>query len=114
MSPAHEAALAKLESIDLYAVLDDAQALAECLIDRQHALDALKSFSLSAEAESERGALRSRIEQVLQRDAEAMQLLREAKESVAAQLGQLVNGRALARSYSGQRDSVASSVKRMG
>ena len=114
MSPVHEAALATLESIDLDAALDDAQALAACLIERQHALEALKSFSLSAEAESERGALRRRIEAILRRDAEAMQLLREAKESVAAQLGQLVNGRAMARSYSGQRDSVASSVKRMG
>jgi hypothetical protein len=95
-------------------VLDDTSVLAQCLIDRQHALDTLKTFSLSAEDESVRGALRSRIESILSRDAEAMQLLREAKDSVAEQLGQLVHGRALVRSYGGQRDSVPSLVRRMG
>lgn len=113
-SPTHEAALAKLESIDLDAVLDDPQALAVCMIDRQHALDALKGFSLSAVEESERGALRARIEAVLARDAEVMQFLDEARDGVKEQLAQLVTGRALARSYGGMRETVAGSVKRMG
>jgi hypothetical protein len=112
-----EAAVVILEQCDLRALMDDSVAMAEAMIERQHALDYLKSHPLSAVAEKERVEFCHRLHLVSQRDAEAMQLLGEAKAHIAEQLGKLVSGRALARTYGGLSadvPSTGSGAKRTG
>ena len=112
-----ENAVVALEKLDLRTLIDDPCAMAEAMILRQYALDFLKSQRLSAEGEGRGGALRQRLEGVQARDAEAMQLLREARAQVGGQLDNLVSGRAGVRGYGGL-DTAGSasqtSVKRMG
>jgi hypothetical protein len=109
-----ESVIATLEGIDLAELIDDPAAMALAMIERQHAIDALKSLSFSAVSENERGALRRRLELVLARDAKAFELLRDARAQVAESLDKLVSGRALARSYGGFRAQDSGSVKRTG
>ena len=103
-----------LEGLDLASLIDDPPAMAEAMIVRQKALDSLKLLSLSAVSEEERGALRRRIEKLLARDAEILQLLREARVGVGEQLDNLVSGRAAARSYGVLSTATTGSVKRTG
>jgi hypothetical protein len=109
-----ESVIATLESIDLAALIDDPAAMALAMIERQHAIDALKTLPFSAVSESERAALRRRLEVVLARDAKAFELLRDARTQIAESLDKLVSGRALARSYGGLRAEDSRSVKRTG
>jgi hypothetical protein len=112
-----EAAVVVLEQCDLRALLEDPAAMAEAMIERQHALDYLKSHPLSAVREEERVEFCHRLHLVSQRDAEAMQLLGEAKAHIGEQLGKLVSGRALARGYGGlsaEGSSQGSGAKRTG
>jgi hypothetical protein len=109
-----ESVIATLESIDLAALIEDTDAMAEAMIERQEAIDILKTLPFSAVPETERVVLRRRLEQLLARDAKAFELLREARSHVAAALDKLVSGRALARSYGGLCAQDSSSVKRTG
>lgn len=114
MSLGFAALVELLEGIDLASLVEDPPAMAEAMITRQEALDRLKLLSLSAEPLVERGALRNRIEQLLRRDAETMQLLQEARAEIGEQLNKLVSGRAAARSYGGQGAGASGLVKRTG
>jgi hypothetical protein len=114
MTHTFESVIATLESIDLADLIDDPAAMALAMIERQHAIDALKTLSFSAVSESERGALRRRLELVLARDAKAFELLRDARSQVAESLDKLVSGRALARGYGSLRAPDSGSVKRTG
>jgi hypothetical protein len=112
-----EHAVIALEQLDLCALSDDPCAMAEAMILRQYALDYLKSHPLSAVSEPRRGALRQRLEAVQASDAEAMQLLREARTQVGGQLDNLVSGRAAVRGYGGLYAADTTSqtgVKRQG
>lgn len=114
MSTAFAALLDTLEGIDMTSLVEDLPAMAEAMIVRQDTLDQLKLLSLSAVPESERDALRKRVEQLLLRDAETMQLLQEARLDIGEQLNKLVSGRAAARSYGGHGADTSGSVKRTG
>jgi hypothetical protein len=109
-----ESVTATLESIDLAILIDDPAAMALAMIERQHAIDALKTLPFSTVSEGERAALRRRLEVVLARDAKAFELLRDARTQVAESLDKLVSGRALARTYGGLRVDDSGSVKRTG
>lgn len=109
-----ESLIGTLEGIDLAELVDDPAAMALAMIERQHAIDTLKTLSFSAVSDSERGALRRRLEVVLTRDAKAFELLRDARTHVAEALDKLVSGRALARSYGGFCAQDSRSVKRTG
>lgn len=110
-----EAAVSVLEQVDLRSLVEQPQALAQALIARQYALDYLKSHPLSVVEGSDE--LRHRLAEVSRQDAEAMQLLREAKAHIGELLGNVVSGRALARGYGGLTagdSSSGSGVKRVG
>jgi hypothetical protein len=110
-----ESAVSALEQVDLRCLVEDPQALAEALIARQYALDHLKSQPCTSVKED--SELRRRLEDVARRDAEAMQLLREAKAHIGELLGNVASGRALARGYGGlsSTDSPAKmGAKRVG
>jgi hypothetical protein len=112
-----EHAVIALEKLDLCALSDDPCTMAEAMILRQYALDYLKSHPLSTVSESRRGALRQRLEAVQANDAEAMQLLRDARTQVGGQLDNLVSGRAAVRGYGGLSAADTASqtgVKRQG
>jgi hypothetical protein len=110
-----EGAVEVLEQADLRCLVEDPPALAEALIARQYALDFLKSHPVSSDVmDSE---LRRRLAAVSHRDAEAMQLLHQAKAQVEELLGKVVSGRALARGYGGLSGSEAPAkmgAKRVG
>lgn len=114
MTHSLESVISTLESIDLAALVEDTAALARAMIERQHAIDTLKTLPFSAVSESERVTLRRRLERVLTRDAQTFELLRDARKHVAESLEKLVSGRALARSYGGQREQSSGLVKRTG
>ena len=114
MTATLESVIATLENIDLAELMDDTGAMASAMIERQHAIDLLKTLPFSAVSESERAALRRRLEVVLARDAKVFELLRDARTQVAESLDKLVSGRALARTYGGLRADDSRSVKRTG
>lgn len=110
-----EAAVATLVRHDLRELVEEPQAMAEALIERQYALDYLKLHPLSSV--SENNELRQQLEEVTRRDAATMQLLGEAKAHLGELMGKVVSGRAMARGYGGlaANDSPAGTVdKRVG
>ena len=112
-----EDAVARLEQLDLCALVDDPVAMATAMIVRQHALDYLKSNPVSAVPEERRGALLQRLEDVQASDARALELLRQASLQVAEQLDNMVSGRAAVRGYGGLSSADSTlppGVKRMG
>lgn len=104
----------RLEENDLASLLEDPPAMAVAMIVRQETLDKLKSLPLSAVPESERAALRTRVEQLLLRDAETIKLLQELRLEIGEQLHKLVSGRAAARSYGGYGAASSGLVNRTG
>ena len=114
MSTRFQELLGILEGVDIVSLFEDPSALAEAMTIRRETLEQLKLEPLSAVPESERDALRTRVEQLLRRDADTMQLLQGARLDVGEQLNKLVSGRAAARSYGGFGEDPSGSVKRTG
>lgn len=109
-----EALIVSLECLDLGALLEDPTLMAVGLEERENLIQHLQTIDLTAVPSVERARLKPRLQKVIERDAEILGRVQEARDEVAAAVGNLVSGRALVRGYGGPASSGEATMKRVG
>lgn len=114
MSEPVEALVAALDCIALEEHVDDPDALAAALAERQRLLTAIEQCDRAALSPEQRADLKERLQALLTRDAELLAALEELREEARKALEQLASGRAAARGYSAAPSSEPPAMRRIG
>ena len=114
MSAPVEALVDALDCIALEEHVDDPDALAAAVAERQRLLDAIEQCDRAALSPERRSALKERLQALLTRDAELLGALEELREEARKALEQLASGRAAVRGYGASPRSEPPAMRRIG
>jgi hypothetical protein len=109
-----EALVDALAGIALEEHLDDPDALAGALAERQRLLSAIEEADREALSPELRADLKERLQALLRRDAELLDALHELHEETRKGLEQLASGRAAVRGYGASPNSEPPAMRRIG